>query len=245
LTPLQLLGLVAVFAVARATLSLKTFTADDGQSSAVAVLREYLDAFIVAGLAALLLITFVIRTYYIPTGSMIPTLKINDVLLVNEFAYRLHPPQEGDIAVFMPPTDSDGNEFIKRVIGVPGDALRIKDGIVYRNGVALQEPYENQPPSYDLEIKNYGIYVDGVALSPERANVPPKSAWSAPNRIPAGFYFMLGDNRNYSDDSHMWGFAQLSGRFAAGALAKTKMQASFAGSAFVVFWPSNRFHILH
>ena len=209
------------------------------------MLREYLDAFIVAGLAALLLITFVIRTFYIPSISMVPTLQVKDVLLVNEFAYRFGQPRSGDIAVFMPPIESDGNEFIKRVIGVPGDTLSIKDGIVYRNGAALAEPYENEQPKYDLAIKNYGIYVDGVALSPMRANIPPKAMWSAPDRIPAGFFFMLGDNRNYSDDSHVWGFAQLSGKFAAGQLAKTSAQASFAGSAFLIFWPSNRFHILH
>ena len=209
------------------------------------MLREYLDAFIVAGLAALLLITFIIRTFYIPSISMVPTLAVRDVLFVNEFAYRLHDPQSGDVAVFMPPIESDGNEFIKRVIGVPGDTLSIKDGIVYRNGTALAEPYENELPSYDLEIKNYGIYVDGVRLAASRANVPPRSAWSAPDRIPAGFFFMLGDNRNYSDDSHVWGFAQLHGRFAAGPLAKTNDQASFAGRAFLIFWPLNRLHVIH
>lgn len=208
-------------------------------------MREYLDAFIVAGLAALLLITFIIRTFYIPSVSMVPTLMVHDVLLVNEFSYRLHQPNSGDVAVFMPPIESEGNEFIKRVIGVPGDTLSIKDGIVYRNGNALSEPYENEPPRYDLEIKNYGIYVDGTRLSEQQANVPPRSAWNAPDRIPAGFFFMLGDNRNYSDDSHVWGFAQLHGRFAAGPLAKTNAQASFAGRAFLVFWPLARLHIIH
>jgi signal peptidase I len=226
-------------------LSLKTFTADDGQSSAVAVLRDYLDAFIVAGLAALLLIMFVIRTFYIPSISMVPTLQVHDVLLVNEFAYRFSDPQSGDIAVFMPPIDSDGNEFVKRVIGVPGDTLSIREGIVYRNGNALVEPYANEQPKYDLEIKNYGIYVDGLRLDPHVADVPPRAAWSAPDKIPAGFFFMLGDNRNYSDDSHVWGFAQSHGRFAAGLLAKTKMEASFAGRAFMTFWPLARLHILH
>ena len=160
---------------------------------------------------------------------MIPTLQVHDVLLVDELSYRLHAPASGEVAVFMPPVESGGNEFIKRVIGVPGDTLSIKDGIVYRNGVALAEPYENEPPNYELEIKNYGIYVNGVALDPRRANVPPKSRWSAPNRIPAGYYFMLGDNRNYSDDSHVWGFAT---------------RASFFGHAFLNFWPLNRFSIL-
>jgi signal peptidase I len=218
-----------VFAVARVTLSIKPIAADDGESSAVAVVRGYLDAFIIAGLAAMLLITFVIRTFYIPSISMVPTLQVHDVLLVDELTYRLHHPESGDVAVFMPPIDSGGNEFIKRVIGVPGDTLSIKDGIVYRNGRALDEPYENEPPNYDLQIKNYEIYVNGVPLDPKSANIPPKSRWSAPDRIPAGFYFMLGDNRNYSDDSHVWGFAT---------------EASFFGRAFLNFWPLNRFSIL-
>ncbi|MBV8284870.1 MAG: signal peptidase I [Candidatus Eremiobacteraeota bacterium] len=203
-----------------------------------------MDALIVAGLAALFLITFVIRTYYIPSISMIPTLAVRDVLLVDEMAYRFGTPQAGEIAVFMPPADSGGNEFVKRVVGVPGDTLRIEDGIVYRNGTALTEPYANQPPKYDLEIKRYGIYVDGQPLDPKTADVPPKRFWQFPNRIPDGFYFMLGDNRNYSDDSHVWGFAQASGPFAAGPLANTPKRASFDGRAFLLAWPFDRIRIL-
>src|SRR5215469_11210455 len=151
LTPLQLLGLLGVFAVARFALSSKAFRAAGPHGSAVGVVREYLDALIVAGLAALFLITFVIRTYYIPSVSMIPTLAVRDVLLVDEMAYRFGKPQDGDIAVFMPPIESQGNAFVKRVIGTPGDTIRISDGKVYRNGVALDEPYENQQPRYDLQ----------------------------------------------------------------------------------------------
>lgn len=234
-----------VFALARWILSLKTFAADDAQSSAVAVVREYLDAVIVAGLAAILLVTFVVRTFYIPSISMVPTLQVHDVVLVDELHYRLAAPRSGDVAVFMPPIHSNGDEFIKRVIGVPGDTISIRDGIVYRNGRALREPYENEPPAYDLEIKNYGIYVNGVRLDPRVANIPPKRRWSSGNRIPAGFYFMLGDNRNYSDDSHVWGFAQLHGRFASGPLARSSARASFAGRAFMVFWPLTRLRILN
>lgn len=208
------------------------------------MLRDYLDAFIVASLAALLLITFVVRTFYIPSISMIPTLQVRDVLLVDELHYRLAQPAFGDIAVFTPPIRSGGDDFIKRVIGVPGDTIAVRDGIVYRNGKALLEPYENQPPDYDLEIKNYTIYVGGVPLDPRSANIPPKRDWSSPNRIPAGFFFMLGDNRNYSDDSHVWGFAQLHGPFASGPLASTGAQASFAGRAFMIFWPLTRVRIL-
>jgi signal peptidase I len=206
----------------------------------VAALREILDVLIIAGLIALFLTTFVIRTFYIPSVSMVPTLQVRDVLLVDEIAYRLHPPHDGDIAVFEPPVQASGNDFVKRVIGVPGDAISIHDGIVYRNGIALREPYENEAPNYDLAIRNYAIYVNGSPLDARDANVPPRSAWQAPGRVPAGFYFVLGDNRNYSDDSHVWGFAQIHGFFASGPLAPRKVRASFTGRAFAIIWPLDR-----
>jgi signal peptidase I len=198
---------------------------------------------IAAGLIALFLITFVIRTFYIPSVSMVPTLHVRDVLLVDEIAYRLHRPSSGDIAVFSPPVYSGGTDYVKRVIGVPGDRVVISDGIVYRNGTALREPYENQPSNYTLAIRNFGIYVNGLPLDPRFANVPPRVMWQSPDRVPTGFYFVLGDNRNYSDDSHVWGFAQTSGAFAAGPLAR-KARASFAGRAFAILWPPDRLRIL-
>jgi signal peptidase I len=209
-----------------------------------AAARGYLDALIVAGLIALFLITFVIRTFYIPSVSMVPTLHVRDVVLVDEIAYRLRRPASGDIAVFTPPIYSAGNEYVKRVIGVPGDRIAIDGGVVYRNGTPLHEPYENQPPNYTLAIRDYGIYVNGRALDSRSANVPPRAMWQSLNRIPAGFYFVLGDNRNYSDDSHVWGFAQTSGAFAAGPLAPRKARASFAGRAFVILWPIDRLRVL-
>jgi len=201
-----------------------------------------LDAFIVAGLVALFLITFVVRTFYIPSGSMEPTLQVHDVLLVNEFEYRFHPPQHDDIIVFQPPVDSGGTDFIKRLIGVPGDTLAVHHGTVIRDGVALKEPYIKDRPAYEMVVKNYDIYVDGTPLDPQSANIPPRSMWKAPDRIPPGFYFMMGDNRNNSDDSHYWGFAQTSGTFVAGLMKGHK--ARFTGHAFVLFWPLNRARIL-
>ena len=206
------------------------------------VVKEYLDAFIVAGLVALLLITFVVRTFFIPSGSMEPTLQIHDVLLVNEFEYRFSKPHDGDIVVFPPPIPTT-NDFIKRLIAGPGETLRIHQGIVYRDGKPLSEPYTAQEPAYELEIKNYNIYVDGTPMDPTQSNVPPRSQWTSPDTIPPNCYFMMGDNRNNSEDSHIWGFAQLSGTFATGPEAGHK--AGFTGHAFLLFWPLNRIGILH
>lgn len=195
-------------------------------------------------LAALFLLTFVIRTFYIPSVSMVPTLRVRDVLLVDEMAYRLRAPHDGDIALFIPPIYSGGSDFVKRIIGVPGDAIRISDGSVSRNGTPLREPYENEPPNYDLAIRNYEIYVNGLPLDRRKADVPPPQLWQRPDRIPRGFYFVLGDNRNYSDDSHVWGFVQERGRFAAGPLAHTGVSSGFTGRAFAIVWPLDRLQSL-
>lgn len=245
MTPYQLLGLVAIIAVARAVLTVRPVaTASSGRSRSIA--REYLDPFIYAGIAAWILITFVARTYYIPSASMVPTLQVHDVLLVDKFEYRFHTPHEGDIVVFPPPIPTP-DDFIKRVIGLPGDTFKISKGVVYINGKAMNEPYIAQQPSYDLEVRDYGIYVnDGFgwhSLDPSQANIPPKSQWSAPNRIPANCFFMMGDNRNDSEDSHIWGFAQDGGSFASGPRAGQK--AGFTGRAFLIFWPLSQAKILH
>jgi len=241
-TPLELFGLICVFAIVRVAISIRP----DGSAavmtgapaatttpSARTVIREYLDAFIVAGLVALFLITFVVRTFFIPSESMTPTLQVHDVLLVNEFEYRFSQPHHGDIVVFKPPIPST-NDFIKRLVGAPGDRFKIHEGIVIRNGAALDEPYEAQKPNYELEVKDYGVTVDGNRLDPQVANVPPRSAWQAPDKIPNGYYFMMGDNRNNSEDSHIWGFAQVNGP-----------KSHFTGHAFLLFWPLQRLRILH
>jgi signal peptidase I len=204
---------------ARVALSIKRFT---GRSAAVA--RNYLDALIAAGLIALFVTTFVLRTFYIPSVSMVPTLQVGDVLLVDEIAYRVGSPESGDVAIFRPPFDAR-EDYIKRVIGLPGDAIAIDNGTVYRNGTALREPYENQPPKYDLSIHGYDIYVNGAPLDRRVAEIPARARWAVPDRVPNGYYFVLGDNRNYSDDSHVWGFVQ---------------RGRFVGRAFLVLWPLAR-----
>ncbi|MGF1461163.1 MAG: signal peptidase I [Leptolyngbyaceae cyanobacterium] len=125
--------------------------------------------------------TFVAEARYIPSGSMEPTLEINDRLVVEKISYHLNPPQRGDIIVFWPPDSlfEDQNRrdaFIKRVIGLPGETVEVRDGTVFVNGAALDETYIKAEPNY--------------AWGPE--TVPPES------------YLVLGDNRNSSYDSHAW-----------------------------------------
>ncbi|MBV9718613.1 MAG: signal peptidase I [Candidatus Eremiobacteraeota bacterium] len=244
MTPYELLAIVAVIGVARAILSLRPVVAGSGGRS-TAMAREFLDPFIIAGIAAWVLITFVARTYYIPSGSMLPTLQIHDVLLVDKFEYRFHAPNEGDVVVFPPPVPTP-DDFIKRVIGRPGDTLAVAGGTVYLNGRALVEPYVAEKPAYNLQIRNYGIYVsygtEWQRLDQSEANVPPAGAWAAPNRIPPHCYIMLGDNRNDSEDSHIWGFAQDSGSFASGS--RRGGGAGFTGRAFLIFWPPGQAKIL-
>ncbi|MEM0981801.1 MAG: signal peptidase I [Cyanobacteria bacterium P01_H01_bin.58] len=127
--------------------------------------------------------TFVAEARYIPSGSMEPTLEINDRLVVEKVSYRFNPPDRGDIVVFWPPDElfEEGQRrdaFIKRVIGLPGDTVEVTDGVVYVNDEPLDEDYTKEPPAY---------------------------LWG-PETVPEDAYLVLGDNRNSSYDSHSWGF---------------------------------------
>lgn len=107
--------------------------------------------------------------------SMVPTLQNGEYILINKLAYELGQPERGDIIVFSYP-DDNGQDLIKRVIGLPGDTVKIENGVVTINGQILEEPYIAQPPIYTGE-------------------------WT----VPDGSLFVLGDNRNDSRDSHQWG----------------------------------------
>ncbi|MBC5823917.1 MAG: signal peptidase I [Candidatus Eremiobacteraeota bacterium] len=228
MSPYVLGAILGILIVARVVIAVAPVAVSDEKQRGI--VREYLDAFIIAGVVALVLMHFVVRTFWIPSASMEPTLKIDDVLLANELQYRLGSPQDGQVAVFIPPPQLGTTDFIKRVMAGPGDTLRIHSGVVYRNGKALSEPYlpADQRPTYELEIKNYTLVVDNVPLDTQ-ASIPPKNLWQAPNRVPNGYYIMLGDNRNDSDDSHLWGFLSRDG---------------FVGHAFLLFWPPQHARIL-
>lgn len=140
-------------------------------------LKETITIIVIAFVLAMVLRTFVIEGRVIPTGSMLPTLQLQDRVLVNKFIYRFKEPQRGDVIVFDPPEVLHSDKpYIKRLIGLPGEKVQIKDGKVFINGKALSEPYIAAPPNYE-----YGPVV-----------------------VPKGCLFMMGDNRNQSFDSHMW-----------------------------------------
>lgn len=147
--------------------------------------NPWIEALQTVGLSVVLALgirTFVAEARYIPSGSMLPTLEINDRLVVDKIRYDFSDPHRGDIVVFHPPA-SAGDEasreaFIKRVIGLPGETVAVKGGQVYVDGVPLTEDYLEAPPNYE---------------------------WG-PETVPQDAYLALGDNRNDSYDGHIWGF---------------------------------------
>jgi len=160
------------------------------------VLKEYAEALIIAFLLAMVIRAFFVQAFKIPSGSMLETLQIGDHLLVNKIGYGVtipftetvlvsfSEPERGDIVVFEFPEDTS-KDFIKRIIGVPGDTIEIREKSVYRNGEKLDEPYIQHT---DLKVLN----------SP-RDTLPPFV-------VPDGKYFCMGDNRDESYDSRFWGF---------------------------------------
>ncbi|PKO12503.1 MAG: signal peptidase I [Chloroflexi bacterium HGW-Chloroflexi-10] len=151
-----------------------------------------------------LIFYFLIDTFFprvrVENISMKPTLQPGELLLVNKLAYQLGEPHRGDVMVFHYP-GNPSEDYIKRVIGLPGDEVRIEGGMVYVNGSLLDEPYIAAPPSYP-----------GV--------------WA----VPEDSFFVLGDNRNQSSDSHSWGFVPLE---------------NIVGKALVVYWPLDQIKTLY
>jgi len=167
--------------------------------------REYFESICVAVILALFVRTFVVQAFKIPTGSMENNLLIGDHLLVNKFVFAptltraenallpIDPIRRGDILVFKYPEDPE-RDFIKRVIGLPGEVVELKDKKVYINGTALDEPYVHFLFPFDPSSPDAGE--GGVDL---RRSYGPAT-------VPEGEYFMMGDNRDNSQDSRYWGF---------------------------------------
>ncbi|MGA1795054.1 MAG: signal peptidase I [bacterium] len=176
---------------------------------------EYIEAIIIAVILAFIIRKFVIQAYKIPSGSMLETLQIGDHILVNKFIYYFKDPKRGDILVFKYPKDKK-RDFIKRVVGLPGDTLEIRDKEVYINGSPLDEPYAVFKDKENMFNKNHpAYYIDPYARN--RDNFGPKV-------IPEENYFMMGDNRDFSQDSRYWGFLD---------------RELIEGKALVIYWSWN------
>ncbi len=210
-----LIGLIVAIRVAVPRMELE-------RTTRVTVL-EFVDSGLVAALLVFCLLRpFVIQAFFIPSGSMLPTLQQGDRILVNKFIYFFRDPEPGEIVVFNAPPAASPNadkDFIKRVVGAPGDTICVKDGALYRNGERIEEDYIAETPTY---------------------------TWPAPDTcitVPQGNYVVMGDNRNDSNDSHRWGFwSPTTGEWQPRPYVPRE---NFLGNAMVIFWPPQRIRILH
>lgn len=165
--------------------------------------KENIQIVAIALLLALFIRAFVAEPRYIPSDSMVPTLQIGDRLVVEKVSYHFHQPVTGDIIVFSPPKQlqkkgfTKDQAFIKRAIGSPGQTVAVRDGKVYLDNKPLQENYIAEPPEYE---------------------------WG-PEIVPENTYFVMGDNRNDSNDSSKWGFLP---------------KENIIGRAVFRFWPLDR-----
>jgi signal peptidase I len=205
---LQLLGIAGIllswilgFACIYHAYSQAPVRRETGQGKIVGILIAALLAPIGSIFLAFSIRLFVAEARFIPAASMLPTLRIDDRLIIDKLSYRFKSPQRGDLIVFNPTKalveQNFKDAFIKRIIGVPGDTIAIQNGKLLLNGKVT-------PESYVLEKANYTY---GPAI------------------VPPGEYFVLGDNRNNSYDSHYWGFVP---------------RAKIVGQATKRFWPPNR-----
>jgi len=173
---------------------------------------ENLKSLAVALILALLIREFIVQSFHIPSGSMIPTLLIGDFILVDKVTYRLREPERGDVVVFHFPLNEE-TYYVKRIVGVPGDRVEVVNGELYINGKPCRyqylgkysyrekgeeyagELYYEFLPKRNGEVKKHFVLKTGVQGDDTQVFTVPK-----------GKYFMMGDNRNNSYDSRYWGF---------------------------------------
>jgi signal peptidase I len=165
-------------------------------------IKEYAEAIIIAILIAFFIRTFVVQAFKIPSGSMKPTLLIGDHILVSKFSYGIKvpyfrntlvpisDPKRGEIVVFIYPEDRS-KDFIKRVVGISGDTIEIRNKKIFLNGM----PYDDK----------HGVYVDDFIIP---GAIQPRDNFG-PITVPKGTIFTMGDNRDQSYDSRFWGFVDL------------------------------------
>ncbi len=176
----------------------------DVDAGRVRNLIEWAVIIVVAVVFALLVRGFAFQTFYIPSTSMVPRLEVDDRVLVNKLTYDVRDPARGDIVVFRTPPHSNitgMDDLVKRIVGMPGDTIEGRDGRIFINGSLLAEPYLDP----GVQSKTFG-----------------------PEKVPANSYFMLGDNRQSSNDSTIWGAAN---------------RDLFVGPVFSTIWPLNRLDI--
>lgn len=160
----------------------------------------------------LVLRSFLVEPFQIPSGSMLPTLEVGDFILVNKYAYGLRlpvagtkvvaigDPQRGDVMVFRYPEDGQTN-YIKRVIGLPGDHIRYRDKQLFINGELVETRFIARLPPMELRREYLGEVEHDIFLTMGRAGTSGEGQWL----VPEGHYFVMGDNRDNSNDSRYWG----------------------------------------
>lgn len=233
-----------------------------GKAKTKSTAREYAEAIGVAILLALVIRTFIVQAFKIPSGSMLPTLEIGDHILVNKFLYGprfevpltnysfgrlpgLSRPERGDVVVFVFPEDKS-KDFIKRIVGLPGETIEVRNRKVFINGEPYGDPHSHFlgarggllrgsiPPVYigragdRVEVTNGSVLVNGAPMPLPDQQLFRRQYGSiigdqtqGPVTVRENYYFMMGDNRDNSQDSRVWG---------------PVAESALKGKAFVIYW---------
>ena len=209
------------------------------ETPASRLLTELVDSGIIAVVLVFFIIRpFILQAFFIPSGSMIPTLRVGDKLLATKYEYHLRQPRRGEVIVFHAPQRAlemlgqtyDSRhpvEYVKRVVGVPGDRIRIvRDVGVFVNEERLAEPNIPDLPNYDFPLR------DGDLASGNPAVVRQLTPHLRDGEliVPDGYLFVLGDNRTQSHDGHIWGLLE---------------RRRVIGKAIFIFWPFDRMGFIH
>lgn len=181
---------------------------------------EWIRSFLIAFGLFLVIRTFLVEAFRIPTGSMENTLLAGDFLLVNKAVYgakvpltrirtpSFSEPARGDVVVFEPPHEP-GRNYVKRLIGMPGDTLEMRNKTLFLNGRPQHEPYTRHSDFSDNYASDMFWQCEHAPDGQSDYCRPTRDSWG-PVVVPAGHYFMLGDNRDDSEDSRYWGFVERS-----------------------------------
>jgi signal peptidase I len=226
-------------------------THPQGHRSEDTTLSEYLESLLVTVLLALFATTFILQAFKIPSPSMESTLLVGDHLLVNKFIFGgrgawyekilpYRPLERGDIIVFKYPYQ-DHTHYVKRVIGLPGDHLKLSDQRLFVNGKLLNEPYVVHDPAVGYDPLNYNFPPKGIQLYsspviPEWAHEIKNYVQGDEIVVPPGKYFAMGDNRDHSSDSRYWGFVDRDAIMGRPFLIYWSVEASSADYNPSTFW---------